>query len=187
MVQSIGPQFSAIKAALYPWIFICCDVFSLVLQAIGGGVASSANTSSGTALGGHIMLAGIIFQVATFTFLYILVGFYILKLVRNRDTLSYEATEVLSSREFKVFSLGILAASILIFVRCVYRIAELAGGWANPIMRDETGYIVLDGVMCCSAVLVLVISHPGFWFKPMLKSPAQVKDKGAQISLETMS
>jgi len=80
--------------------------------------------------------------------------------VRNRNTLSYEATEVLSSREFKVFSLGILAASILIFIRCVYRIAELAGGWANPIMRDETGYIVLDGVWVPFEHLWIV----SYWF-----------------------
>lgn len=92
------------------------------------------------------MLAGIIFQVATFTFLYVLVSWFVLKLVRNKSSLSPEAAAILGGRDFKIFAYGMLIASIAIYVRCVYRIAELAGGWANEIMRDEIGYIVLDGV-----------------------------------------
>jgi hypothetical protein len=146
MVRAIGPQFSPIKAILYPWIFMSCDLFSLVLQAIGGGMAASANDSTGAETGGRIMLAGIVFQVATFTFLYGLSAWFILNLMRNRSTLTSEAVAILHGRDFKIFAYGMLIASIAIYVRCVYRIAELAGGWANDIMRDEVGYIILDGV-----------------------------------------
>jgi hypothetical protein len=170
MVRSIGPQFSPIKPILYPWIFISADIFSLVLQAIGGGVASSASTPAGADVGGHIMLAGIVFQVFTFTFLYVIIGLFILKLVRNKDTLTPDAASVLGGRDFKIFAVGMLVASLAIYVRCVYRIAELAGGWANEIMRDEVGYIVLDGVMCCIAIIPLTVCHPAFFFKPMLNS-----------------
>lgn len=146
IVRAVGPQFSIIKPKLYPYIFIACDIFSLLLQAIGGGVASSASTNKVTDMGGNIMLAGIIFQVVTFTALYVLIAIYLVKLQRNKASLSAEASTLIHSRNFKIFIVGMFLASLFIFVRCVYRIAELAEGWANEIMRDEVGYIVLDGV-----------------------------------------
>lgn len=170
MVRAIGPQFSSIKPIAYPWIFMLCDLFSLVLQAIGGGVASSSNNDKTTSAGGNIMLAGIVFQVATFTFLYGLTVRFILNLRRNRDTMTPEASGILHGKNFKIFALGMLFASVFIYIRCVYRIAELAEGWANSIMRDQTGYIVLDGVMCSLAIIPLTFCHPGIFFKPMLSS-----------------
>lgn len=92
------------------------------------------------------MLAGIVFQVATFTFLYCLAGAFIFNLRRGMSTLSPEVREVLLGKDFKIFLGGIFAASLAIYVRCVYRIAELATGWANEIMRNEAEFIVLDGV-----------------------------------------
>lgn len=109
-------------------------------------MAASANTESTTSAGGRIMLAGIVFQVATFTFLYGLAIAFILNLRHNKSSLTTEAAEILIGKNFKIFTIGMLLASIAIYIRCVYRIAELADGWANSIMRDETGYIVLDGV-----------------------------------------
>ena len=146
MVRSIGPQFSPFRASLYPWIFMSCDLLSLVLQAVGGALAATANTPSASALGGRVMLAGIVFQVATFTFLYGLAGAFIFSLRRGTSTLTAEASEILFSKDFKIFAAGIFVASLAIYVRCVYRIAELATGWANEIMRNEDEFIVLDGV-----------------------------------------
>jgi hypothetical protein len=131
---------------LYPWIFITCDFISLLLQAIGGGVAASVHTDSGSAVGGRIMLSCIVFQVATFTLLYGLVASFIFNLRHNKSTLTQEGVETLRSRNFKIFATGIVVGSLAVYVRCVYRISELATGWANQIMRDEISFIVLDGV-----------------------------------------
>ena len=146
MVRAIGPQFSPIKPIAYAYIFMLCDLFSLVLQAIGGGIAASSNVQKTTNAGGNIMLAGIVFQVATFTALYGLCVNFILSLKRNKSTMTPEASALLHGRDFKIFASGMLAASLFIYVRCLYRIAELADGWASPIMRNEIEYIVLDGV-----------------------------------------
>lgn len=147
IARAVGPQYSPIKPVLYPWIFILCDFTSLLLQAAGGGIAASANTDKEQALGGHIMLAGIIFQVITSSILYVLITLFVLKLQRNKRFLSSGTHDLIQSRSFKIFCLGMLAASFFIYVRCVYRIAELAGGWGNTIMRDEVAYIILDGVL----------------------------------------
>ena len=92
------------------------------------------------------MLAGIVFQVATFSFLYCLTGTFIFNLRRNTASLTQESVEFLSSRDFRVFAAGIFVASLAVYVRCVYRIGELATGWGNEIMRNEDEFIVFDGV-----------------------------------------
>lgn len=168
MVRAIGPQYSPIKPILYPWIFISCDLLSLILQGAGGGTAASANTTKTSADGGHIMLAGIVFQVATFTFLYILLGLYIKNLRQNRHTMTTSQLSILHSKNFKVFAWGVFIASVAVYLRCIYRIAELAGGWENKIMQDEVSFYVLDGAMCCIAVAALTFAYPAIWFKSVL-------------------
>lgn len=165
MVRAIGPQFSPIKPKLYPWIFMSCDLMSLVLQGAGGGIAASATTPKGSDDGGHIMLAGIIFQVATFTFLYTLLALFIRNLRNGRQTMTEAQLSVLHSRDFKVFAWGVFISSVAIYLRCIYRIAELAGGWANKIMQDEVSFYVLDGAMCVIAIAALTFAYPGIWFK----------------------
>jgi hypothetical protein len=44
-------------------IFCSADFVALVVQAVGGGMAATANTRAGADQGGKIMLGGIIFQL----------------------------------------------------------------------------------------------------------------------------
>lgn len=139
-------------------------------------------------MGGHIMLAGIVFQVFTFTCLYIIVALFTISFFRNRSSLSTDAGQLVSGGKFKIFAAGMFAASVFIFVRCVYRIAELAEGWANDIMRDEVGYIILDGVMVLCAALALTICHPVFFFSTMVSSrktsSVVEREKGGDQSMD---
>jgi hypothetical protein len=185
IVRAIGPQFSVIKPKLYPWIFISCDLISLILQAAGGGTAASANTTSMSDTGGHIMLAGIVFQVATFTFLYILALIFARNLRANKHTMTSSQLAVLHDRNFKIFAWGVFIASVGIYIRCIYRIAELAGGWKNKIMQDEVSFYVLDGAMVCVAVIALTVAYPGVWYKPVLeKSTMREQEKNLRSSSE---
>ncbi|KAF5967122.1 RSB1-like integral membrane transporter [Fusarium bulbicola] len=42
LIQVFGRDCSILRPSLYLWIFCTCDVISLVVQAIGGGLASAA-------------------------------------------------------------------------------------------------------------------------------------------------
>jgi hypothetical protein len=44
-----------------------------------------------------------------------------------------------SGRGFKIFAWGIFIASVGVYIRCIYRIAEQAG-WKNKIMQDEISF-----------------------------------------------
>ncbi len=40
----------------------------------------------------------------------------------------------------------------------------MAGGWSNKVMQDQVLFILLDGMMCVLAVMVLNVWHPGVLF-----------------------
>ncbi|KAJ5883924.1 uncharacterized protein N7473_010810, partial [Penicillium subrubescens] len=167
-VNVLGPKFSPLKAKWYPYIFVTCDLISLSLQGAGGGLAATATTSQGSAIGSNVMMAGIVWQVATLS---VFGGLSVLFFLRVKRTPKYqlegEAKKVWESRRFWGFCAGIVVCFIMTFVRCVYRIAEMAGGWRNKIMQDEVGFIVFESAMCAVAVAVLCIAHPGYCFKQM--------------------
>ena len=146
MVIALGREYSRLRPKYYTWLFICCDFFSLVLQAIGGGLAATADDNN-TQLnaGSNLMLSGIVIQVFTLAVFGVLAADYFRHVLASRSQL-LPSQSLLSSRRFHLFlgSIGVAYTSIMI--RCIYRIPELSGGWQSDIMQDETDFIVLDGV-----------------------------------------
>src|ERR1700709_2103540 len=68
MVLYCGPEYSRLKGEGYPWIFIGSDLGSIIVQAIGGGVAASAKNNATPALltaGDALIIAGIALQSVT--------------------------------------------------------------------------------------------------------------------------
>lgn len=123
-------------------------MLSLILQGAGGGIAATAKNSDPNMqkVGNDLMMAGIVFQVVTLLVFGILAGDYALSAFRSRSQFSQSAVALLYDTRFKLFIMSIVLAFTAIFTRCVYRIAEMAGGWKNPIMQNENEFIVLDGV-----------------------------------------
>lgn len=61
-----GEHLARFKPRTYTIIFISCDIFSLVLQALGGGIADTADSGSSAQQSGiDIMIAGLAFQVVS--------------------------------------------------------------------------------------------------------------------------
>lgn len=189
IVLMVGPQYSRLPARWYTWIFITCDLLSLVLQGAGGGTAATADDDQPDqqALGTNLMIAGIVFQVVTLLIFGGLAARYAMNAYRGRSQFSQSTVAILHDTRFKLFLISLIVAYTTIFIRCVYRIAELAGGWGNSIMQKEDEYIVLDSVMIMIATLCLTIFHPGYCFPQMqmknkhsvegnTKEPKQISD-----------
>ncbi|KAL2833156.1 RTA1 like protein-domain-containing protein [Aspergillus pseudoustus] len=177
-VEVLGRGFSPLQANWYPYIFITCDLISLTLQGAGGGLAASADTDAGTKAGGDVMLAGIVWQVVTLSVFVVVSGVFLFRVKRAPvHRLSVEAQKVWEGTRFWVFFSGAVVAFVTTYARCVYRIAEMGGGWRNHIMQDETGFIVLESVMCAIAVVALSITHPGYFFEQMrCVKPAKIME-----------
>jgi hypothetical protein len=97
-------------------------------------------------LGDNLMMAGIGFQVVSLFFFGVVTSWYLYRRWRGRNVpLSSEAVQFLASRKFRLFAGGVVVAFTAIVIRCIYRLVEMAGGWANPVMRLESAFIALDG------------------------------------------
>jgi RTA1 like protein len=180
IINFVGPEYSRIRPKLYPWIFICCDICSIVIQAIGGGVAASSGTSSNANqsvvnAGDDLIVAGIAFQVFTMTICGILAVNYYMRLRKadqqpsnsekgTNDTLTRYGTNSKRDHQFHIYCSCIVSAYLAILIRCIYRIPEMAGGWGNPRMREEPTFLVLDGLMIAIAGTFLTVGHPGIMF-----------------------
>lgn len=126
---TFGSSFSRLRPQLYTYIFICCDVFSILLQAAGGALASAADDDSVLRAGDNVMITGLATQVATLVVFGILAGDYALAVYRNRAHLNEATADLRRSLRFKLFLAALWIAYFAILVRCCYRLAELAKGW----------------------------------------------------------
>jgi hypothetical protein len=186
VVLYCGPEYSRLKAKWYPWIFIGSDLGSIIVQAIGGGVAASANHGSvyNKALldaGDALIIAGIALQSVTmFVCGSLIFDFF----MRRRKAIASAAAEkgdsnatnttddnarAAAAPRFHLFCWALGFATLTILIRCIYRLPEMAGGWGNPRMRNETEFLILDGMMIALASIALTVAHPGLLFPPMRK------------------
>jgi hypothetical protein len=165
IVINFGQQWSRFPPVWYTRIFITGDLFSLILQGAGGGLASTATGGSSLQdVGTNLMIAGVIVQVVILAVFGYFLTEYTVRTYRRREQLSVESMKLFHATSFRCFVVAIVVAYFGIFIRCIYRIPELTGGWGSELMRNEPEFIVLEGVMIVISVLVLTVFHPGYCF-----------------------
>ena len=171
IVITFGPENSHIKPLSYPRIFIPCDIISLLLQAIGGGMASVASHQDKSPdTGDHIMVAGLAFQVLTLLMFQLLCLDFLIKTLRRMKSMGDAALDpehaaLRRSAKFRVFLVALGLATLCIFIRSVYRVAELSEGWTGALIQNERLFIGFEGAMVIAAVSVLNAFHPGYCFR----------------------
>jgi hypothetical protein len=122
------------------------DLLCLILQGVGGGIAATARTDlSKLTLGSNLMMTGIVWQVVNLLVFFGVVGQFFRDVYLNRRSLSESSRALARNMRFRLFLAAVATATLAIFIRCVFRIAEMAHGWASPIMRNEVEFMVLDG------------------------------------------
>lgn len=117
------------------------------------------------------MIAGLAIQVITlFAFICLSLDFSFRTWSRHRKfgASSMDQSPALialrKSVAFKGFLAALALATIGIFWRSVYRVAELAQGWDGELIRKQNLFIAFEGVMVIVAVLALNVFHPAVCF-----------------------
>ncbi|KAN0070076.1 RTA1 domain containing protein [Elaphomyces granulatus] len=162
-IALLGRGSSVLSPALYLWIFCTCDLISLVIQAIGGGLASIAsNQADGdTKPGTNIMVAGIIIQLVAITVFAFLALDFLRRTIRQGTLRTMKRTMV-------PLLCAMVLSVICIYIRSIYRTIELLQGWNGYLITTEIFFVILDGAMMVPAVAIFNIIHPG-WFMPTEK------------------
>lgn len=225
-VVVFGRRFSVLKPMWYTYFFIGSDVVSLLIQAVGGAIASDeTSTSLDPNSGKTITIVGIVFQVVSMT---IFLGFWFSFMkrcyfepifyrklppdYRSHPMLQFtplnfakmlfntqSATDYLvqyreplynqqysSIRERKMFHflpLGITLAVTMVYIRCIYRVVELAEGFGGYLMIHEVYLMTLDAFMIAICGFIFFPLHPVWAFGPenVIKSETIHQNKDEQL------
>jgi len=126
--------------------------------------------------GNNLAITGIILQVVSLAIFAGLAAlsfgrrYLALRGTQEAQKLDPEASQAPQTLRFKLFVTAVTIPFLTIFTRCVYRIAEMMGGWGNPLMQSQGEFIALDSVMCGTAALALTVFHPGWCFPQMART-----------------
>ncbi|KAI5477427.1 hypothetical protein MNV49_006419 [Pseudohyphozyma bogoriensis] len=157
-VKHLDPTISAISPRKLTIAFVICDIVSLLIQAAGGGLTSSAKTKADQDKYTHVFVAGIIFQLVVMLVFSAIGLHYYLRLRSKRRALG----ETVLPGRLAYLVWGIAGASFLIIVRGAYRTAELAEGWSGYLIEHEGYFIGLDATMMLLCLIAFALSHPVF-------------------------
>lgn len=145
VVRCFGREWSRIRPKYYTWGFITADFLALVLQAVGGAMAATAGDDDGKRdIGDRLMISGISWQVLTLLIFGIMINDYSIRRLLSKTPLSPQAKMTINDIKFRIFAISLVLTYFSVFTRCVYRIAEMSGGWRNPIMQNQDLFIGAD-------------------------------------------
>jgi hypothetical protein len=139
------------------WGFVACDVVSTIVQIAGAaliGAAESNRKDPNTP--NHILLAGLVFQSVAFSVFLIILGLFI-------RYLSSDQTVGVGLGGKRTFIVMLTIASLLVFLRLLFRLAETAQGVFGYLMQHEPFFGALEFAPIILAVWILAIWHPGRW------------------------
>ncbi|GFF26712.1 sphingoid long-chain base transporter RSB1 [Aspergillus udagawae] len=166
IVVVYGEDISRLKPRTYTIIFVICDFLSLVLQAAGGAITSTAGHDQQNLrqTGINIMIAGLASQVASLGVFLCLCADFAWRVYKNPDKLNESMYHIRKTLKWKAFLTGLTVATLAIFVRSIFRVAELREGFNGPLANDEVTFMILEGAMMVIATLCLTVLHPGYCF-----------------------
>lgn len=170
LIHDLGRASSILSAKWYTIIFCTCDVVSLIIQAVGGAMASTADTDEQQDRGTNIMEGGIVFQLATMTLFGVLLGDFAWRISSRRTGLRNAVT-----RGLKLVLAAILISFVMIYIRSIYRTIELAQGWRGHLITHEAYFIGLDAAIMVVAVAVFVPVDPAVILYSRKYVPATAK------------
>jgi hypothetical protein len=142
-----------------------CDFISLVLQAAGGALAATQHAGDSSRLGVNIMIAGLVFQVLSLSIFIAFSLEFAWRAHKARESdLNFDFFNIRKRTMFRVLPYAIAVATITIYIRCVFRVAELWDGFGGKLANDQTAFMILEGPMIIIATIALTVCHPGIAF-----------------------
>ncbi|KAI0255342.1 RTA1-domain-containing protein [Lactifluus subvellereus] len=166
IIRRLGPQYSRLTPRRYTIIFVSCDIISLLVQAMGGGIASGSQTSNTQAkLGSDIALGGTVFQLVAIIVYCALAAEFITRYTRDRPMRSTHvpggAFRGIVDIRLRRMLYAMSVMTIFIVIRTIYRTVEFVNGWNGKVISTQWLFNVFDGTMITLAMLTLNAFHPG--------------------------
>jgi len=137
------------------WGFVTCDVISTIIQVAGAATVGSHESKHESAtIPNNILLAGLAFQTFAFTIFLVLLAAFRWSLAGVEDM--QDMVE-----EKNPFFAALAAASVLVYLRTIFRLAETSQGVFGYLSSHEGFFGGLEFAPVVVAVAVLAVWHPG--------------------------
>lgn len=152
LINAVGRQYSPLPPRGVLLIFIISDVVATIVQIAGAasiGKAESNRKDPTTA--NNILLAGLAFQVFSFLVFIILLTIFL-----------YRVRKV-SAATMMPFTMALCAATLLVYLRTCFRLAETAEGLQRSLSTHEVYFGCLEFAPIVVAVYIFNVWHPGKW------------------------
>ncbi|EON69449.1 hypothetical protein W97_08709 [Coniosporium apollinis CBS 100218] len=151
LISVVGREYAPMGPRLILAIFITSDVVATIVQVAGAaliGVAESNRRDPTTA--NNILLAGLAFQVFAFLVFIILLALFLWR--------SRKVTMMTVKRSFII---ALVVATLAIYLRTCFRLAETAEGVMGYLSTHEVFFGCLEFAPVVVAVFLFNIWHPG--------------------------
>ncbi|KAI5249727.1 putative RTA1 domain protein [Aureobasidium subglaciale] len=166
VVIVFGEQYSRLKPKTYSLVFVCIDIFSLCIQAVGGALTATADEPVARQNGTDVLIAGLALQAVSLATFILLSADFLRKVKRgNKDERNPDFENFRSKKSFKLFQFALPIAALVIMIRCIYRVVELCQGFGGQLANEEIPFDILEGPMIIIACICLTVFHPGFVFR----------------------
>ncbi|KAF5627408.1 RSB1-integral membrane transporter [Fusarium sp. NRRL 52700] len=166
LITRLGRESSILGPRMYALVFLTCDIIALIVQAVGGAMASteSDKIDGDTKPGTNIMVAGILFQMAAMVVFALLVLDFLRRVFVKKSYLQTRQKGLSDGSALPKAYTWLLAAIFvsltMIFIRSIYRTVELLQGWSGYLITHEGYFIGLDGAIMVVAIAVFNFLDP---------------------------
>lgn len=154
MINIYGREFAPLPPKAVLGIFITCDVVATIVQVAGAalvGVAYSNQRDPTTP--NNILLAGLAFQVFSFAVFLVILTWTLMKARKSPERINTG------------FVVGVVIATLAVYLRTVFRLAETAEGLMETLSTHEVYFGCLEFAPIVVAVFIFTYWHPGRWLK----------------------
>ncbi|GKT99366.1 rta1 [Fusarium langsethiae] len=153
LIPRLGRRYSLAPPKFILWFFITSDVIATVVQVTGAALIGvrQSNREDPT-VANNILLGGLAYQVFSISVFVILTATF---LFRARREISARG------KKLSVFCVAFSVATILVYLRTIFRLAETAEGLGGHLYSNEIYFACLEFAPIALAVLLFAIWHPG--------------------------
>ncbi|KAJ2825823.1 hypothetical protein IWW50_002675 [Coemansia erecta] len=153
------PRMFWLKPRFITWFFFTSDVFSFLLQGIGVGISTQDGKRE---LAKHTVLAGLYVQLFFFA-VFLAITMY--ALIDQRFIVARGPRDASTRQAKRRLFWVIIATTVLLYIRAIYRVAEFVGGYGSRIYGTEWLFYVFDTVLVLASFAVYMQSFIGYHFR----------------------
>ncbi|KAK4495083.1 hypothetical protein PRZ48_013410 [Zasmidium cellare] len=149
-----GQCYAIMRVTWLTKVFVLGDVMAFLVQVMGAGMLSS-NSSSSSKTGKTVIIIGLIVQVVFF-------ALFVVTATLFHFRISHNPTEKVQKHAlpWQKHLINIYACSVLVLIRCVFRLIEYSLGEDGYLMTTEWVIYVFDALLMLLVMVAFAVVHP---------------------------